>query len=224
MSKRINVSDPKQKRFEGFVQVFYPEKFYGFLSQSLPGAECHAPGIHFGARNIVPDWKGSTSYAWAEGTPVSFVLIKRPSKKFNGAMWTSADDVCPLFAEEPTESLETYAETSRVRSWNGRFGEFQRECGDVLFFHRKSVADRFKHLLINLNVGDWVYHRVGKRDDKRWHAIDVELFSEAEQARLQQGLLAQEPEPAVEPVPEILATQNRNKSIVRLIADRRRHG
>jgi hypothetical protein len=159
------MSDPQQKRFEGFVAVFYPDRFYGFITTALPGVGTHAPGIHFGTRDIRPDWRGSTSYAWTPGTPISFFRVKRPSKKYSGGTWTSADDVCPLFVEEQNESLVTYGETSRIRTWNGRFGEIQRECGDTLFFHRNSVADRFKHLLVNVNVGDFIYHRVAKRDD-----------------------------------------------------------
>ena len=223
------MSDPKQNRLEGFVVAFYPEKFYGFVSLYPPGSGRRAPGLHFGVGDIRPDWKGSTSHCWVQGTPVSFVKIQRPSKKFGGGMWTSASDVCPQFVEEPSESLETYGETSRVRSWNGCFGDLQRECGDTLFLHRSSVADRFKHLLINLSVGDYVYHRVGKRDDvRRWHAIDIELFSEVEQARLQSGLPAQESEPAplavtTEPelIPEVLAPSNRAKTFLQLALEKR---
>ena len=227
--------DPKQKRFEGFVAVFYPEKFYGFITQDLPGTSSSS-GIYFGTRDIRPDWKGSTAYAWGPpGTPVSFLLVKRPSKKYDGT-WTAADDVYPLFTDEQTESLETYGETSRVLSWNRCFGELLRDDGDVLFFHKVSVVDRFKHHLVNLNVGDYVYHGVGKRDDGRWHAVAIELFSEAEQARLQQGLPAQEPEsepesafvlapePAVvthRPQSEWLRPENKNRSLFELILERR---
>jgi len=201
----------------------------GFVSLYPPGSGRRAPGLHFGVRDIRPDWKGSTAHVWVQGTPVSFVKIQRPSKKFGGGMWTSASDVCPQFVEEPSESLETYSETGRVRSWNGCFGDLQRECGDTLFLHRSSVADRFKHLLINLSVGDYVYHRVGKRDDvHRWHAIDIELFSEVEQARLQRGLPAQQPEPVLvaatpetEPVPEVLAPTNRLKTLRQLALEKR---
>jgi hypothetical protein len=208
------MSSDKQ-RFEGFVAVFYPDKFYGFITQDLPGTSS-SPGIYFGTRDIRPDWRGSTAYAWGPpGTPVSFLKVKRPSKKYDGT-WTAADDVYPLFADEPAESLETYGETSRVRSWNRCFGELQRECGDRIFFHKSSVLDRFKHLLINLNVGDYVYHSVGKREDGRWHAVGVELFSAAEQERLLQGLPAQEPESepepaltsAVAPEPTVVETQS----------------
>lgn len=225
------MSDLKPKRLEGFVAVFYPEKFYGFITNDVPGMTTSS-GIYFGTRDIRPDWKGSTAHAWMPGTPVSFLRVKRPSKKYDGT-WVSADDVCPLFTDEPTEGLETYAETSWVRKWNGSHGELQREDGDTLFFHKASVLDRFKHLLVNLNVGDWVYHGVGKRDDGRWHAVAIELFSIAEQARLQQGLPAQESEPEPEcasvlaPEPnvvefqsELLRSENKNRSLLSLILDR----
>ena len=137
--------------------------------------------------------------------------------------------MCPLFTDEPTESLETYGETSCVRTWNGRFGELLREDGDTIFFHKNSVMDRFEGRLVNLSVGDYVYHGVGKRDDGRWHAVAIELFSEAEQERLQQGLPAQEPE--LEPEPEsaslvaapalsgdsVLAPEKCNKTLLQLI-------
>jgi hypothetical protein len=178
--------------------VFYPEKFSGFITHDAPGTSSSA-GIYFKASDVRPDWRGSTAHAWTPGTPVSFLLAKHPSRKYNGT-WTVADDVCPLFTDEPTESLETYGEISCVRTWNRCFGELLREDGDVLFFHKNSVVDRFKHRLVNLSVGDYVYHGVGKRDDGRWHAVAIELFSEAEQARLQQGLPAQELEPEPAPV------------------------
>ena len=46
----------EQKRFEGYVAVFYPDKFYGFITQDLPGTSS-SPGIYFGSRDIRPDWK-----------------------------------------------------------------------------------------------------------------------------------------------------------------------
>lgn len=223
--------DPKQKRFEGFIAVFYPEKFHGFITPDAPGTSSSS-GIYFRASDVRPDWKGTTAHAWIPGTPVSYLLAKHPSRKYGGT-WTVADDVCPLFTDEPTESLETYGETSCVRSWNRCFGELQRECGDLLFFHKNSVADRFKVRLLALNVGDFVYHGVGKRDDGRWHAVAIELFAEAEQARLQQGLPAQEPElePEPEPAPQlaapalardcVLAPDKCNKTLLQLILERR---
>lgn len=228
------MTDPKPKRFEGFVAVFHPEKFCGFITQDPPGT-ISSPGIYFSARDVRPDWKGSTAYAWTVGTPVSYVLGKHPSRKYGGT-WNIADDVCPLFVDEPTESLETNGETSRVRTWNGCFGELLREDGDTLFFHKASVLDRFKCRLVSLNVGDWLYHGVGKRDDGRWHAVDIELFSAEEQERLQQGLPAQEVESEPEPEPdtvlalapsvvehksELLRPENRSKSLLELIAARR---
>ena len=119
-----------------------------------------------------------------------------------------------------------------------------RDDGDVLFFHKNSVVDRFKHHLVNLKVGDYVYHGLGKRDDGRWHAVAIELFSETEQARLQQGLPGQEldlepgPEPEPEPAPlvaapepavvthrpqsEWLRPENKNRSLFELILERRK--
>jgi hypothetical protein len=217
------MSDTKPKRFEGFVAVFYPEKFQGFITTDAPGTS-NSSGIYFRARDVRPDWKGSTAHAWIPGTPVSYIRVSQPSRKYK--TWTVADDVCPLFTEEPSEDLETYGETSCVRTWNGCFGELLREDGDVLFFHKASVIDRFKDRLINLNVGDWVYHGVAKRDDGRWHAVAIELFSEAEQARLQQGLPAQEPEQefeptVVDPPSELLRPENCRRTLLELIQQRR---
>jgi hypothetical protein len=218
----------KQKRLEGFVAVFYQEKLSGFITHDVPGTSSSS-GIYFGARDVRPDWKGSTAYAWIPGTPVSYVLVKRPSRKYKES-WTVADDVCPLFTDEP-ESLETYGETSRVQTWNRCFGELLRDDGDVLFFHKNSVADRYKGRLVNLNVGDYLYHRVGTREDGRWHAVDIEIFSEAEQARLQQGRPAQEPESEPEPEPElavavpefsVLAPATKNVPMIQLILEKRR--
>jgi hypothetical protein len=75
-----------------------------------------------------------------------------------------------------------------------------------------------------------VYHGLGKRDDGRWHAVAIELFSEAEQVRLQQGLPAQEPEQEPEPAPRVaapalarasvLAPDKCNKTLLQLILER----
>jgi cold shock CspA family protein len=212
------MSDPKPKRFEGFVAVFYPDKFYGFITEDLPGT--HSSGIHFGTRDIRPDWRGSTTHAWTPGTPVSFLKISRPSKKGVGT-WTSASDVCPIFTEEPRESLQTYRETSRVREWNGRFGELLREDGDTIFFHKDDVRDQFEARLANIKVGDYVFHAVGQRDDDRWKATNIELFSEMEQTRLQQGLSAQEPEPEPEPTSVLLSPGNCKRTLLELIQQRK---
>jgi hypothetical protein len=224
------MSDPKPKRFEGFVAVFYPEKASGFLTPDAPGTGC-SPGIYFKASDVRADWKGSTTHAWIPGTPVSYIRVNQPSRKYGGS-WVVADDVCPLFTEEPSESLETYGETSRVLTWNRCFGELLRDDGDHIFFHKNSVADQFKHHLVNLKVGDYLYHSVGKREDGRWHAVAIELFSDEEQDRLQQGLPAQEPELEPEPAPlvaapeltqdSVLTPATKNVPLLRLILERRK--
>jgi hypothetical protein len=212
-----------------FVAVFYPEKFYGFLTTDQPGTG-KEPGIHFSARDCVPDWKGSTAHVWSvPGTPVTYRIIERPSKKYSST-WKSAIDVRPLFLEEPSESLKTYREVSWVKEWNGCYGLLARSCGDTLFIHRSQIQDQSKVRLFAIKVGDWIYHGAGKRDDERWHATNIELFSEAEQARLQRGLPAQEPEPEPEPVPvpvaatpeftSVLAPATRNKPLIQLILER----
>jgi hypothetical protein len=72
---------------------------------------------------------------------------------------------------------------------------------------------------------------VGTREDGRWHAVDIEIFSEAEQARLQQGRPAQEPESEPEPEPElavavpefsVLAPATKNVPMIQLILEKRR--
>jgi hypothetical protein len=85
--------------------------------------------------------------------------------------------------------------------------------------------------MVNLRVGDYVYHGVGKRDDSRWHAVAIELFSAEEQERLQRGLPAQEPEPEPQPAPlvaapeltqvSVLTPDKCNKTLLQLILERR---
>jgi hypothetical protein len=217
-----------EKRIDGFVRVFYHDKYYGFLSETENGQ-----GIHFNPRYAREDWKGCKCWLFVTGTPVRFGTEQNPSKKFPGVLWTSAIDIEPVFVDEDHESLETYSETSQVNMWNGRFGELRRECGDELFFHKDSIAAGFEYLLHNLQIGDFVYHRVGQRADRdngsSWHAVDIEIFSEAEQDRLRRGLPAQEPEVApvaTAPDPEsVLVSSARGKTLFELVAERRtKHG
>jgi hypothetical protein len=175
------------KRFDGTVAVFFADKGWGFLSLG------HDARIFFHDRDVRGDWRGSTGWARIAATPVTFLKKKTSSRKHPGQTLLAAADVAPVFEESATEDLSTYREVSRVREWNGVFGELVRECGSILFFHKTSVI---QGRAAGIQIGDFIFHGVSQRDDGRWRASAIQLYSTDEQQRLQQGL------PAYEAVPE----------------------
>ena len=208
-----------QMRFEGTIGVFYPNKNWGFISVDTAGVRRSGPGLFFHERDLRGDWRGSVAWGKIPGTPVTFKTKRNPSTKYPGQTLVSADDVAPIFEEPATESLDTYREVSRVRTWNGKFGTLARDCGSELFFHRSAILqdDRASRL----QIGDLVFHGVGQRDDDRWRAIEIQLYSAGEQERLQQGLPAYEveSEPIIEPISDLLSPINRQKTLLELIKE-----
>jgi cold shock CspA family protein len=194
------------KRFEGEIGVFYPDKGWGFLT--LDGGS----GLFYHERDVRGDWRGSVARAKIPGTPVTFIKKLRNSTKYPGQTLGAADDVAPVFDEPATEDLANLREVSKVHKWNGKFGELIRECGSVLFFHATSVVQSER--LADLQIGDFVFHGISQREDGRWRASDIELYSRVEQQRLQQGLPAYEvAESVVEPASELLTPANRKKIV-----------
>jgi cold shock CspA family protein len=201
-----------QKRCSGIVRVFDLDKRYGFLGCSEGG---HTKRIHYHQNAIRRDWRGSTAHAITEGATVSF--LKSVDEKGRSC----AVDVVGDFLE-PEQDLAEYCEVSRIDSLNfsKRFGLLIRPDGGAkLFLHWDAVIVNRE---VGLKVGNFVFHRVRQDGEDRcgnpnWVACDAELFSEKEQARLQQGLPAYEQEP----VPEVLTPENRNKSLFELIKEKR---
>jgi hypothetical protein len=204
------------KRFDGEITVYYPDDHWGFLRTQS------GDRLFFHERDVRGDWRGSTAWVRIQGTPVTFTVKHKASKKYSGQIFAAADDVAPVFQDPPTESLETYREVSRVREWNGCFGNLTRECGSVLFFHRSALIQGRPS---DVKVGDFLYHGVRQREDGRFGATAIQLYSHVEQDRLQRGLPAYEVEPEEEPesaVSELLTPANRNKTIHELIEEKRR--
>ncbi len=222
------MSDSNQKRFNGEIAVFYPDKGWGFLEvdPNVARKSGGGGGLFYHERDVRGDWRGSAAWAKIPGTPVTFIKKLRNSTKYPGQTLAAADDVAPVFDEPATEYLANLREVSKVHKWNGRFGELIRECGSVLFLHATSVIQSER--LADLQIGDFVFHGISQREDGRWRATEIELYSRAEQQRLQQGLPAYEvePEPELEPavvdaVSELLTPTNRNKTLLELIRERR---
>jgi cold shock CspA family protein len=212
-------------RREGVVWIYYPDKQFGFIEQSVSP---NSPRLHFHLNAIQRDWRGSVSHATIGGAPVTFVKrTDRPDGRVD------ADDVRGVFIEErSTIPLSEHREVSKIHKWNGRFGELIREDGgDPLFFHKDSIVQQ--HRISEISVGDFVYHGVDtkgvdRRNRPNWVADNVQLYSRTEQSRLQQGLNAYdiEAEPiedatVVETPLELLTPENRKKTLWEIIQERR---
>ena len=206
-----------KKRFNGQVSVFHRDKNWGFLQ-----LENDRNGLFFHARSCRGDWRGSWAWSTVPGTPVTFTKAVKPSRKFTGHMLTSAVDLAPVFEEQPAESLDTLREVSKLIEWNGNRGLLLREDASDLFLHKSDIFT--SHLIRDLKVGHFVWHGVGQRDDGRWKACSVELYSQAEQDRLQRGLSAYEVEPVAvsEPASNLLTPEKRNKTLLELIQEKRK--
>jgi hypothetical protein len=209
-----------QKRFDGTVAVFFDGPGWGFLSIGQDSDS----RLFFHVRDVRPDWRGSTSWVKVVGTPVTFTKKINSSRKFPGQKLPAAADVAPVFVDDSAiENLATYREVSRVRAWNGRFGELLRDCGSTLFFHRSSVI---QGSAADVQINDYVYHAVSQREDGRWRASEIQLYSRDEQSRLQQGLPAYEIEAEPDPIApdatiEILSAANRKKTLLDLVQEKR---
>jgi hypothetical protein len=210
------------KRFEGEIGVFYPDKSWGFLSADGGGSR-----LFYHERDVRGDWRGSVAWAKIPGTPVNFTKKTTSSRKYPGQTLVAAADVASVFVDDSAaEVLTVYREVSRVHKWNGRFGELIRECGSILFCHATSVVQSER--LADLQIGDYVFHGISQREDGRWRAGDIELYSREEQQRLQEGLPAYEVEletikaaSVVEPASELLTPANRKKTLLELIQEKR---
>lgn len=207
-----------ERTFEGLVERWFDRgnNGFGFLDS----------GLFFSERDVVGSWCGSVAWAKIPGTPVTFSKRVSQSKKFPGQTPIVAYNVTAGFPEEPSESLETYREVSRVREWNGRFGTLVRECGNELFFHRDSITN--ENRIAQIQIGHFVYHGVNIRENGKWRAEPIELYNPEEQSRLQLGLPAYESTPITdEPVVEtslVLTPEFRSKSFLEIIKERKRCG
>ena len=203
------------KRYEGETRNWNWERNFGFIEYD--DARGCRRSIFYSGRNIRGDWKGSRSWAFAARIPVSFTIAHRPNNK------PHAEDVASIFQMSEPEDLAAYRETSEFVSKTHDYGFLKRPCGDQLFIHLNDVIQGYKDRWDFLEIGSPVYH--GARFDEgtqRWKADYIELYSYDE---LQSFKNEPEPEPEEEePAPEILEPQNRNKTIVQLIAERRARG
>src|SRR5215469_4740992 len=184
------------KRHTGVVFSFDPIKRFGFIERS------GGRRIHFHVNAVCRDWRGSCSHATTVGATVSFL------KEVDQTGRPTAINVLGDFVEPQTESLDTYSEVSLVVAWDGLFGKLERPTGgDHLFLHRDAIISNHD---VGIEVGDFLFHGVrvrgeDRRGNPKWVADRVELYSDEEQARMQQGLPAYEVETQTEEVPKILA-------------------
>ena len=216
--------------FEGVVDTWVDGegKWYGFIAYQVSGREQR---IFFPAGSIRLDGMGRRGHSTYENALVRFKIEQVVHK---GQPRVIAVDVHPVFCEqeEATVSLEDHREVSQVQRINppGFSVWMRREDGSEMFLHKDKVVPEHLDRFMEIQVGDFVYHGIAMNEKvDRWGATCAEIFSREEQTRLQQGLPAQpepepEPEPVLvaatpesEPVPEILAPNNKNKTLLQLV-------
>lgn len=187
--------------------------------------------IFFCTRGVEPDWRGSRMWV-APRIPVTFSIECR---EYKGKTVDYASDVKPLFPMSEPEDLRGYREISTVGTLHKAFAYLVRPCGDFLFLHRSNVFPGHDSRWNFLKPGVPVYHAVAyDADQKRWRAIDAELYSYdelvsftyGEQEPVYEEPVAAEPEPelfsvVVEPHSTLLLPENRGRSLLEIIRSRK---
>jgi hypothetical protein len=202
--------------FEGVVDAWIGDgKNYGFVRYTQDSGRENR--VFFPASSIRSDAIGRRGHSAFSGALVRFRIEGTIHK---GQSKTIAVDVHPVFPEEVTVNLADHREVSQVtRVSSGRHSLWLcREDGSDIFLHEDNVLPEHLERFQQIQTNDFVYHGIDSRAGK-WGATCAEIFSRHEQTRLQQGLPAQEPEL----VPEILAPENKSKSLIQLSLERRRH-
>jgi hypothetical protein len=211
-------SDPTQK-CEGETRDWNVDRNYGFIDYEHGGRR---RTVFYSSRNITPDWRGSRSWGFGSGVPVSFRIVRGTTKTQTNKK--HAEDVVPIFPMSEPEDLAGYRETSELVSKNHDYCFLKRPCGDVLFVHLGDVPEQHKDRWNLLEIGSPIYH--GVRSDavtKKWRADYAELYSLDELQSLKEPVSKQvEPEPVsavatpdLEPV-LALAPENRAKTFLQL--------
>jgi hypothetical protein len=211
-------TDPTQI-FEGETRDV--DRNYGFIDYQ--GNDGRRRTVFYSSRNITPDWRGSRAWAFGPCVPVSFRIVRGGTKAQVDKK--HAEDVVTIFPMSEPEDLAGYRETSEVVSKKYDYCFLKRPCGDALFIHVEDVIEQHKDRWSFLEIGSPVYH--GVRFDEgtqRWRADYVELYSYHELMSFKEPVLEQlEPEPVLvvatpklEPVPEVLAPENRSKTFLQL--------
>ena len=216
------------KQFEGDVDHW--NETFGFLRYQ-------GKRVFFSAHGVEPDWKGSRGWAFARNIPVKFNITQRV---VGGASKECATNIEPLFQMSAPEDLRGYRETSEIISIDRRkgFAFMIRPCGDALFLHKNDVVPAYETRWDILEIGSPVYHGVQVDGySGRWKAANAELYSYDELQSFKnediQELTYEEPEPesasglapkptVVKPQTELLRPENKNKSLLELILERRK--
>jgi cold shock CspA family protein len=160
-------------RLEGEIRNWDSERNFGFITFiNNRGSE---GSIFYSGHNIRPDWKGSRSWAFSPGIPVSFRVSTKLRKNHEKA---HAEDVDPIFPMSEPEDLAGYRETSEVFSKIRDYGFLKRPCGDLLFFHVQDVIEQYRNRWRLLEIGSPVYHSARfDEETQRWRASYIELYS-----------------------------------------------
>lgn len=210
------VADKSNKRIEGWVEDFYPDRMFGFVR--------HEPrnGIFFAFGDVVPDVIGRRFLK--PGTVVSFELTENRGR-FRAAY---VKDESPGLSEiDPAN----YWETSYVADWRGGYGFLVRPDGDRLYFHQNKIITVGLELLKSWDhVSDpvWVTHRISRATNTtgqhRFFATDIQILEPAQPSLEEMFLNAPElPIEAPQPAPEesVLAPKTRNLSLLEISCQRR---
>jgi len=208
---------------EGFVDWFRPRE-YGWIDYEESG--CHRR-VFFCDGTIRADAVGRTSQCWCSTTPVRFRIHKDENR---GRL--DAVDVHPIFCEPIVGDSKEYREISVVDRFieadtESLAGFLRRESGEDLYFGWKNIDPAFKNRRNVLRVGDPVWHGIRTHNNGKFEASNIGIYSRVEIERMAQGLqpyeLNSDPTPvAVEPQSELLRPENKSKSFLELIAERRK--
>ena len=188
------------KRYEGLTCKYWSERQYGFLEYTTSG---RTSTIFFLRKDLACDWKGSRAHLFAPGIPATFEITRHPSKK--DPLAVRATNIRPVFTEEAGGDLSNYWEVSRLLNDFGerRFSFLRRPCGDDLYVGLSAIDPRFEDRIPFLRPGDFIVHRVEKKEEGFWRACNVELYALEEQKILQESGIGPHvllPQPQVQPM------------------------
>lgn len=207
-------------KFHGDVVSWNQEKGVGFIKYGF-----EEKSVLFRFPGVQRDWKGSRVWSTVVGTPVTFEIGER--RRPRGDLQKVAINITPLFRLEEPQDLREIREISLVTRVNFDFGFLKRPCGDELFFHISDVIPGFEPYWDDIKVCNVpIFHGVSCDLLGRWRADCIALYSPAE---IELWRNPPPPEPEPEPAPaiaapqsEIFAPENRGKSLIEIIAAKRR--
>jgi hypothetical protein len=209
----------------GQVVMWSEQKKYGFIEYDKFGKSCRMFFIRSSCR---PDALGRVSDCFIPETLVKF-SIERQIHRGEGRL--IACDVRPAFREEFTGDVDAHRENGQIVRWliSQKNGFVKRPGSEHIYFQSGDVVPGHETQFRNLQEGDWIYYGIGSRvrnEVLEFRAINIECYSDEEQARLRQGLPLEPEPPAPSPESELVsvcAPETRQLSLIEIVR-RNRNG